>query len=305
MSSSVLVTDENDDDDDRSQASSKREEEEVELEFSAMDANGDGMVTKKEYRAYRGGKAQRRKGDKENVESSSFRPAGVDNDAAQETSPPNTASNQTMRVVLFLLAIGTWIAVGQPFQGGDQISAVEQERRLKVLDTLPAVAAQGLRTRLKTMLRGAGGVSQRNTAMLLGGGDAATRKRGARAIHGILLGEDGHEAGLVLDASLYRNGADLAREIESHLTKHRGETIVVSVHGCHVPDPAVIYHMDKFFDEEYRGIASEGQRSQRVVLVLTGAFGGTSRASVQQAAAAHFKKDAFRAKLTLFAAFGE
>ena len=48
-------------DDDRSLSSRLEEEEEVDSEFRAMDTDGDGLVTKKEYQEYRG-KVSKRKG---------------------------------------------------------------------------------------------------------------------------------------------------------------------------------------------------------------------------------------------------
>ena len=121
-------------------------------------------------------------------------------------------------------------------------------------------------------------------------------------IQGILLGSEKDGAGLTIDASLYRNGNQLSEKVESHLARYH-QMAVISVHGCDEAEPDVVYHLDKFFDEQYRGITSDANRSQRAVFILTGAFRGATTASVKAAAAARFKKAAFKNKLSAFIPF--
>jgi len=217
------------------------------------------------------------------------------------STPPK--SSMGIPALLSILVICFAIFAASNVSDGS-LSEEQQEIRLAALERLPPTAQKSLRTRLKSMLRGAGSINQRNTAILLGGGNPALLDAGAKAIHKVLLGTETSVASLVLDAGSYEDGALLADAVETHLQRHSG-TVVITVHRCHVPLPAVVYHLDKFFDEEYGGMTTEGRRAQKIVLLLTGAFGGSDANSVKRAAQTHFKKDAFRAKLALYAPLGQ
>ena len=135
-----------------------------------MDTNNDGVIDPAEHRAYHKKKKQQQE----------IRRRGTMAQAELEATSPSKASVSPLQIILCLAVVGACIMLGQPGGGDSSVSGAEQERRVKALEELPTGAAQGLRTKLKAMMLGADGVSQRNAAMLLGGSNRALLEQGER-----------------------------------------------------------------------------------------------------------------------------
>jgi len=252
-----------------------------------MDLNADGVLTREEYKKGRA----KGIGGSCSLNRHGLPPRG--DDAADSPTPAKGSKLGQCIAALALIGFVAFLVQGNLFSGPPPVVIQDEALRLKALDTLPRTAAHLLRTRLKTVLRGARGVSARNEAMLFGSSDSQALELGAQMVARVLLGSESHSGVLVLDAA---KETELTSRVQAHLEQHRVMAVVI-IHNCHLPPAEVVYQMDKFFDEEYGGIVSDGQLRQQAVVILTGAFGGHSKRSVREHAARRFRKPAFLAKL--------